>query len=114
MKIKSLALGILTSTLCFSASANAFDLNPRQILSTYTLDVPHGYVNWNIGVSQLFDNKIPGTANFVNQYGPAWNVNGGYQFNSMWGLEAGYTDYYNSREIPPGGGLVIAKTEHYS
>jgi len=115
MKIRFLVLAGIASSVCFATTASAFTFNAnnfRQQLATYTLDTPHAYVSGNIGISQLFDKKAPGSSNNVDKYGPGWNVNGGYQFNSMWGAEAGFTDYYNSRETF--AGFTIAKTQHYS
>lgn len=70
------------------------------------------YVSANIGVSHLFDDKIPGSTNSVNQNGPGWNVNAGYQFNHRYGLELGFNNYHDSRETT--GSTEIARTEHYA
>lgn len=75
-------------------------------------DNPHWYAGAHIGVSNLFDKKTPGTINHVNQNGPGWNVNLGYQFTRMFGGEAGYTQYHNSRETT--GATNVAQTEHYA
>ena len=81
-------------------------------MGNYTLDCPHWYVSGNLGVSHLYDKQAPGSHDSVNENGPGWNVNGGYQWNSILGGELGYTQYHDSRETK--GGLNIAKTEHYA
>ena len=101
----------LSFILCQTAFANIYD-SAREKLSVYTLDTPHWYVSGNLGVSNLHDSATPGTRNSVNENGPGWNVNGGYQFNSMLGGELGYTQYHDSRETA--GAVVVARTEHYA
>ncbi len=106
---------ITLSAAALSGNANAnLDMmhQARQTLSIYTHDIPHWYVGGNIGVSHLFDKSTPGIADSVNQNGPAFNVNAGYQFNSLFGAEGGYNHYHNSRETT--SALNIAQTEHYS
>lgn len=99
---------------CSKVDATAIDIykNIRQKLATYTLDTPHWYVSGNIGVSHLYDSKISGTNDSVNENGFGWNVDGGYQWNSILGAELGYVHYYNSTEQD--ANVNIAKTEHYA
>jgi hypothetical protein len=84
----------------------------RQQLSCYTLDCGHWYAGANLGMSHLHDKKNPGSTNSVDQNGPGGSAQLGYQFNSVFGLELGYTQYKNSRET--NGGFVIARTDHYA
>lgn len=70
------------------------------------------YVSANIGMSHLFDEKIPGSTNSVNQNGPGWNVNAGYNFTRYYGAEIGFNQYHDSRETA--GLTEVATTEHYS
>lgn len=112
MKLKIIALLGCTSLSLFTASASANILTDgRCQLSQYTLDCSHWYASANIGVSHLHDNPIPNSRNSVAENGPGWNVDAGYQFDSMFGAEIGYTDYYNSQEMS--STTVIAQTEHY-
>lgn len=74
--------------------------------------VPHWYVGANMGVSHLYDKKNSGSNNSVSENGPGGSVLAGYQFTDMFGLEAGYTQYYNSKETL--GSTIVAKTEHYA
>jgi len=71
--------------------------------------MPHWYVGANIGISDLHDNYTIGS---VKETGPGGSVDAGYQFSPMWGVEAGYTEYYNSRNDLAGTNL--AKTSHWS
>ncbi|OGT49844.1 MAG: hypothetical protein A3E82_09350 [Gammaproteobacteria bacterium RIFCSPHIGHO2_12_FULL_38_11] len=82
----------------------------REKLNAYTLDTPHWYVGANIGISHLRDKPNRNSGDNVKQNGPAGSVVAGYQCNSIWGAELGYTQYYNSKETT--GGTIVAKTEH--
>jgi OmpA-OmpF porin, OOP family len=103
---------VLSSGAASVANAAITYTGIRQKLSTYTLDTGHWYAGANIGVSHLHDKKNPGSTNSVNENCPGGSVVGGYQFNSLFGTELGYSQYKNSRETS--GGTIIAKTEHYA
>lgn len=98
-----------------SLYANAID-NFRQQMSCYTLECSHWYVSGNIGVSHLHDTKAPRSKDSVDENGPGFSAFGGYQFNSVFGAELGYTQYHDSRETigTATGSSTIAKTEHYA
>ncbi|HTM62988.1 MAG TPA: outer membrane beta-barrel protein [Gammaproteobacteria bacterium] len=108
--------GTITTTVAlafaFPCAAHAMLDNARQTLATYTLDAPHWYASANIGVSHLFDKPGPASANSVDENGPGFNVNAGYQFNSMFGAEGGFNKYHNSRQTT--ATTNVAQTEHYS
>lgn len=111
--VKLISLGCLFLTYSnVNAAMTDIYVNTRHKLSTYTLDSPHWFVSGNIGVSHLYDSKTPGTNDSVNQNGPGWDVSGGYQWNSIFGGELGYTQYYNSRETA--GNFNVANTQHYA
>lgn len=117
MKRLSWAITVVTfSSLVISpavfASFSSWYSDGRSQMTTYTLDCAHWYVGGNVGYSHLHDRQTPGTANSVDENGPGWNVNGGYQFNSLLGAELGYTQYHDSRETS--GATNVAKTEHYA
>lgn len=117
MTISRLAIKITTITaVSFICSNSVFACifnDARHCLSHYTLDCSHWYAGANVGISHLRDRKNPNTRNLVNENGPGWNVNLGYQLNSLLGAELGYTKYRHSREhIHPN--VDIARTEHYS
>lgn len=99
------------AVLPVAAHAAMYD-HARQTLATYTMDEAHWYAGANIGVSHLFDKPAPGSGNSVNENGPGFNVNAGYQFNSMCGAEGGYNHYHNSRETT--ATTNVAQTEHYA
>lgn len=106
----------LSLLLTNTASANMF-YNACQHMATYTLDCGHWYVGGNLGLSHLHDKSSPGLATSVDENGPGWSVDGGYQFNSMLGLELGYTQYHDSRETMGnflGVPFTFAQTEHYA
>lgn len=84
----------------------------QQPCCTCTVPEAHWYFSGNIGVSHLHDNATPGTTNSVNQNGPGWNVDAGYQFNRFFGAELGFTQYHFSRETT--ALLNVATTEHYA
>lgn len=109
-------LGCVMLPLAFTnvtfANIQTFYNSTHQALSTYTVTCPHWYVGANLGLSHLHDQSTPGLNSSVDQNGPGWNVNAGYQFNGMFGAELGYTQYHNSRETF--GVTNIAQTEHYS
>ena len=100
------------SSICYANSVTDQMSNARQKMGTYTLDTPHLYVGANIGLSHLRDQPNSGSANTVKENGPGGSVVAGYQINSMWGAELGFTQYYNSKET--NNGTIIAKTEHYA
>lgn len=106
------ALSVSAAIVPVTAHAAAVLDNARQTLSSYTLDAPHWYAGANIGVSHVFDKPAPGSGNSVNENGPGFNVNAGYQFNSLWGVEGGYNQYHNSRETT--AVTNVAQTEHYA
>ena len=56
-----------------------------QTVPVYVSNVPHWYASANLGVSHLFDKKTPGSTNSVDQNGPGFNVNVGYQYTTMIG-----------------------------
>lgn len=93
------------------ASANLLD-SAQRYMSTFSLDCPHWYAGANVGLSHLHDGPNPGSGNSVDENGPGWNVLGGYQWNSLFGTEAGFTQYHDS--IEHSGSANIASTEHYS
>lgn len=113
------AMGTLISANALAAS-NAFEnffVRASEMMRCYTLDCAHWYVGGNIGVSHLFDNPQPGIPSSVDQNGPGWNVNFGYQINSLLGAELGYTQYYHSREsltLPVLGSVQLASTTHFA
>lgn len=72
---------------------------------------PHWYVAGNLGLSRVYDDPAPGSGDTVHEYGPGWDADIGYQFNRMFGLEAGYSQYYNSREML--GSTIVARTTHF-
>lgn len=113
---KSRKFSKITAAIALAAAlpctAHAMLDNARQTLSTYTMDTPHWYASANIGVSHLFDKPAPASGNSVNENGPGFNVNTGYQFNSMCGVEGGFNKYHNSRETT--ATTNVAQTEHYS
>ena len=106
----------IASVLSSATYANNFNMNSivanasRQ-MSAYTLDCAHWYVGANLGVSHLYDSRAPRSRDSMNENGPGWNANVGYQFNALLGGELGYTQYHDSRETL--GTASIAKTEHY-
>lgn len=112
--LKSFVFASLPLVLTSSAFANLTTIynNANQTLSTYTITCPHWYVSGNLGVSHLHDQPTPGLNSSVDENGPGWNVNAGYQFNGLLGAELGYTQYHDSRETF--GVFNVAKTEHYS
>lgn len=112
--LKALSVTLIAGGVS-SAYANYFDytlMNTRQQLACYTLDCPHWYVAGNLGMSHLFDEKSPGSRDSMNENGPGWDATVGYQVNSLFGGELGYTQYHDSRETL--GSAHIAKTEHYA
>ena len=106
---KLITLGFVPLAFMFASHAFAIGFKDTQ---SSALDCSHWYVGANIGMSHLHDEKNPGSSNSVDENGPGGSVVGGYQFNSMFGGELGYTDYKNSREMA--GSTMIAKTEHYA
>lgn len=113
LKLTNLMPVIVIALLPISSYALILDSGAvRQTLAAYTLDCSHWYVGGNIGMSHLHDRANPGSNNSVDQNGPGAGVVAGYQFNSILGLEAGYTYYKNSRETS--GNFIVAKTDHYS
>lgn len=107
---------IFTFTFSNAAFASIYS-NPAQVLGTYTLDCAYWYVGGGIGVSHLYDSKVPGSQDSVDENGPGWSAYGGYRFNSLLGWELGYIQYYNSRESIGTGGHgsnIIAKTTHFA
>lgn len=84
----------------------------RSTMAQYTIDCGHWYAGGSIGLSHLHDDRNPGSTNSVDQTGPGANVVIGYQWNAIFGIEGGFTSYYNSRETS--GNLIIARTKHYS
>lgn len=81
-------------------------------LDSFTLTCPHWYVGGAIGYSRLHDDPTPNTVNSVDQNGPGFAVDVGYQFSSLFGAELGYTQYHRSRETS--GAFTNAQTEHYA
>jgi hypothetical protein len=106
------AVGCLVTTGVSAQSLNSMADNMSQHLSCYTLDCGHFYVGANVGGSHLHDHPNPGSNNSVNENGPGGSVVAGYQFNSIAGVEAGFTKYSDSRE--QFGTTILAKTQHYS
>lgn len=118
MKILTRTSSLALLSLFFTpfAYANMFT-NACQTMSTYTLDCAHWYVGGNVGVSHVHDSRTANLPSSMNQNGPGWSVDGGYQFNSLLGAELGYTQYHNSRETIGsilGTSVTLAQTEHYA
>lgn len=115
--MKNFKLALMSVIACVAATqANAgfkdYATTAQQRLSAFTLDTAHWYVAGNIGVSHLYDDEATGSGRSVDESGPGWDADLGYQFNSMFGSEVGYTQYYNSRETS--GSTVVAKTTHFA
>ena len=72
----------------------------------------HWYAEANIGLSRTHDKRLVAGLGSVRNSGPGWNVDAGYQFTPIWGLEGGFTKYHDSHyDIQS---FNIAHTEHYS
>jgi hypothetical protein len=110
-KIALVGAALLTTSQAF-ASFNDYVNDASRKLSCYTLDCSHWYVAASGGVSHLYDDPAPGSGDSVDENGPGWDADIGYQWNSILGTELGYTQYYNSRETVAGG--VLAKTTHFA
>lgn len=81
------------------------------------LDCAHWYIGGNLGVSHANDRPFTNSNDHVDENGPGWNVNSGYQFfhiyQAIFGGELGYSSYADSREYAPGS-ITVGRTEHYS
>lgn len=78
---------------------------------------PHWYVGANLGISHAFDIPPADSTDYVEHNGVGWSVDAGYQFlhiyGAMLGIEAGYTQYADSREYTRPS-MLIARREHQS
>lgn len=72
----------------------------------------HWYVAGNLGLSRVYDNAAPNSNNSVDENGPGWDADIGYQINKFFGAEIGYSQYYNSREMS--GSTIVARTTHFA
>lgn len=71
---------------------------------------PHWYAGFGIGLSRTHDKS--GSAVKTDNSGVGHTVRAGYQYNRMWGGEAGFIEYGDSRDIS--GTTLSGRTEHYS
>lgn len=115
-KAFSVGLFALLSASQAYADLNNFVCDASRRLSCCTLDCRHWYVAGNLGVSHLYDKHTPGIPSSVDENGPGWDADLGYQWNSILGAELGYTQYYNSRETIGTGlaPIVLAKSTHFA
>ena len=120
LKLKKLFHITAVLSLSYAAQAHAhFDeymSNARAYLSTYTLDCGYWYAGAGLGVSHLHDRIPRGGLGYMANNGPGWTAYGGYRFNSLFGVELGYNQYYQSRHYVPGNGFktLVAYTNHFS
>jgi hypothetical protein len=112
----SIKLTVIATVTCALFSAQAYSAvqykDQAQPCCLCKVDASHWYLSGNLGVSHLHDNRTPGTTNSVNENGPGWNIDAGYQFNPYIGAEMGFTQYHFSRETT--ATTNVATTEHYS
>ena len=108
-KLLAIALSFSCAQVAFADMYDSTIGVMRQQLSCYTLDCGHWYAGANLGVSHLHDSHNPGSRNSVDENGPGGSAQLGYQFNSVFGAELGYTQYKNSRET---SGRFFRKNYH--